>query len=148
MVSVFLNETLTLKLYNSKPMVALSFLSISLYALFIIKALQFEVKQRFDSTAEVKTTLKTELFGTKLEGNSLNLLFVFILAPHLSRQVTLLWRLLNNSQVHQRQIIYAVVPSITYVIQFLHSLLFVLHFKQAHQPVKTVNLVNLSVSVV
>ena len=140
--------------YNFIPTAVVSFLSIILYALLIIKALQFKEGKKFDST-EVNATLHTELFSIKLDGKLLNMLFVIILAPNLCRQVTFLWRLANSWQVHRHLMMYAVVPNTTYVIQLLHALVFVLYFKQAHQPLmeyfvgsKPVNTVNSCAAVV
>ena len=153
-VCAFKQNAYIYAVYNLIPTAVVSFLSIILYALLIIKALQFEAEKKFDSIV-VNTTLKTELFSIKLEGKLLNMLFVIILAPYLCRQVTFLWRLANSWQVHQHLMIYAVVPNITYVIQFLHALVFVLYFKQAHQPLskhfvglKPVNTVNPCAAVV
>ena len=143
------NAYTIIAVYISLPMVVTSFLSIIIHVLQVEK--KIDVEKRF-YLSRTDNALMTELSSTKLEVKKLNMLFLVILAPHLVLQLTYFGRLLFNSLAYQYVIASSVVP---YALQFLHSLVFVLYFKQARQPVmkyfvrmKTVNSVTPCTAVV
>jgi len=138
-VCVFKQNDYIGALYVSIPMAVVSFLTMILFIMLIIKALKAQTKaeklSRIDSETAEFIIPKTKLLSSKQKRKLISILLVVIMIPHLFLPLFFLGRFLIDSLAYQQLIAYFVLSNMTYVIQFFHSLVFGLYFKQLHQPI-------------